>query len=463
MLYKNQSITHLDLRFCELTDDCVSYIIRAIDKHPIQIEEILLLGNHLSPESEERVKKAMNDRTGGKKLERLLSLPTLSSLHSGNAGAGMTDSPTRAGTSSSLSADRSPKTPSSARLDIPVGTIDAITAERLLKRIDELQRVEGVLQARVAELEADRAKNMDKEKKKVSGEVKRSKLKINLKNVQINEQLAEAGGSGAVIYNCLVDGWQCAMKEMNLRDVPEYSMKSFETEIELLERLPFHPNIVRYLFHERKGDKLRLFMTKYSTSLRRIIQRRKKEVEDGRSEPFTALEIAKWSSSIAAGLEFLHKQHVVHRDMKPDNVLATLDAHDEVQTLAISDFDTAKTVTKSQQAKTVIGTPSYMAPEVISSQNRDLYGYKADVWSFGMTLYELMTLKEPYEDEDKFEVATMISTGARPKMPASMPSSYKPLMELYETLTVKDPKARPELRDVRDSLQQLQWTLQSSD
>jgi serine/threonine protein kinase len=60
-------------------------------------------------------------------------------------------------------------------------------------------------------------------------------------------------------------------------------------------------------------------MTKYSTSLRRIIQRRKKEVETGRSEPFTALEISKWSSSIAAGLEFLHKQHVVHRDMKPDN------------------------------------------------------------------------------------------------------------------------------------------------
>jgi serine/threonine protein kinase len=80
-----------------------------------------------------------------------------------------------------------------------------------------------------------------------------------------------------------------------------------------------------------------------------------------------------------------------------------------------------------------------------------------------MILYELMTLKEPYEDEDKFEVATMISTGARPKMPGSLPSSYKPLVELYETLAVKDPKARPELRDVRDSLQQLQWTLQSSD
>ncbi|MFN7883809.1 MAG: hypothetical protein ACK5PF_12470 [bacterium] len=107
-----------------------------------------------------------------------------------------------------------------------LGTIDAITAERLLKRIDELQRIEALMKSRVAELEADRAKALDKEKKKVSGEVKRSKLKINLKNVQINEQLAEAGGSGAVIYNCLVDGWQCAMKEMYLRDVPEYSMKN---------------------------------------------------------------------------------------------------------------------------------------------------------------------------------------------------------------------------------------------
>lgn len=409
----------------------------------------------------------------------------------------------------------SPKT--SARFDIPTGSIDAISAERLLKRIDELQRIEGTLKQRVTELEAEKAKNLDKEKKKVAGEVKKKNLKINLKNVQINEQLAEAGGSGAVIYNCLVDGWQCAMKEMNLRDVPEYSMKyakrkvvpapafvltppfrrSFETEIELLERLPFHPNIVvrthtqsstlrcssllccsfdsatvvlisfflpqRYLFHERKGDKLRLFMTKYSTSLRRIIHRRKKEVEEKRSEPFSALEISKWSASIAAGLEFLHKQHVVHRDMKPDNVLATMDAHDEVQTLAISDFDTAKTVTKSQQAKTVIGTPSYMAPEVLSSQNRDLYGYKADVWSFGMTMYELLTLKEPYEDEDKFEVATMIIAGTRPKMPSGLPPGYKQLIELYETLTVKDPKARPELRDVRDVLQQMQWSLQSSD
>lgn len=117
---------------------------------------------------------------------------------------------------------------SSSKFDIPTGAVDAITAERLLKRIDEYQRNEAALQQRVAELEAERAKALDKEKKKVSGEVKKSKLKINLKNVQINEQLAEAGGSGAVIYNCLVDGWQCAMKEMNLRDVPEFSMK-YET------------------------------------------------------------------------------------------------------------------------------------------------------------------------------------------------------------------------------------------
>jgi serine/threonine protein kinase len=94
-------------------------------------------------------------------------------------------------------------------------------------------------------------------------------------------------------------------------------------------------------------------------------------------------------SIIAAGLEFLHKQKVLHRDVKPDNVLCTLDVHDEVQTLAIADFDTAKVVSRSSQAKTTIGTPSYMAPEVFSS-NQQPYDYKADVWSFGMTIYELV-------------------------------------------------------------------------
>jgi hypothetical protein len=136
------------------------------------------------------------------------------------------------------------------------------TCEALMLRIEAQMKTEAALKAQVAELERQLEKDAVKEKKKQKDEIKKSTAKINLRNVQVNEQLADVGGSGAVIYSCLVDGWQCAMKEMSLKGVLEYSLKyvpsalsclsldslhfhsSFETEISLLEKLPFHPNIV---------------------------------------------------------------------------------------------------------------------------------------------------------------------------------------------------------------------------
>lgn len=328
----------------------------------------------------------------------------------------------------------------------------------LTARVEDLMKLVQTQESQIKKLEKKKEKVSEEEKKKMKGQIGKRKVAINLNHVQINEQIAETGGSGASVFSCLVDGWQCAMKEMDLSGVHELAVHAFEAEIELLERLPYHPNIVRYLFHEKKGSKLRFFMTKYSSSVRRIISKRK---ADFKKSPdvgyFKMSDIARWCVAVANGLEFLHKNNVIHRDMKPDNVLCTLDVHGEVQSLAITDFDTAKTISKTSQAKTTIGTPSYMCPEVICSGNSLVYTSKADVWGMGMVIYELVTLKEPYEDEDIFEVPSIIQKGQRPVLPDTFNAEYKPLLDIFKACTVKAPESRPDIKEVREQLQLLSW------
>ena len=98
-------------------------------------------------------------------------------------------------------------------------------------------------------------------------------------------------------------------------------------------------------------------------------------------------------------------------------MFVTLNERKDVSTLAIGDFDTAKRVTTVNQAKTILGTPGYIAPEVLKSNEAGGYSFKADVFSFGMVIYELLTLKLPFEDEMPFLVATQIMRGQKPPIP----------------------------------------------
>jgi hypothetical protein len=184
---------------------------------------------------------------------------------------------------------------------------------------------------------------------------------IDLNNVQINEKIAETGGSNAGIFACHVDGWLCAMKELDVKQLSDSNIKAFESEIELLENLPYHLNICRYLFHEKTGDKIRLYITKYNCSLRHIVNKQKDALTNQKDfKTFSAKHITKWCVDIASGMAFLHKHQIMHRDLKPDNVFVNLDVHGDVKQCAIGDFDTAKRVSKSQQAKTTVGTYCYV-------------------------------------------------------------------------------------------------------
>ena len=93
------------------------------------------------------------------------------------------------------------------------------------------------------------------------------------------------------------------------------------------------------------------------------------------------------------GLKYLHDQHIIHRDIKSDNILANEDGD-----VKLADFGYASQLTKERDARiTKVGTPAWMAPELIKGERR--YDTKVDIWSFGIVAMELTNGDPPYINE----------------------------------------------------------------
>lgn len=98
-----------------------------------------------------------------------------------------------------------------------------------------------------------------------------------------------------------------------------------------------------------------------------------------------------FSSQLADGLQYLKSRDIVHRDLKPQNIM--LDTHHE--TVKITDFNFARELLDNELAETLCGSPLYMAPEIIANND---YTAKADLWSIGLIIYEMVYGRHPYQE-----------------------------------------------------------------
>ncbi|KAH3766776.1 serine/threonine-protein kinase STY17 [Pelomyxa schiedti] len=132
---------------------------------------------------------------------------------------------------------------------------------------------------------------------------------------------------------------------------------------------------------------------------------------------------------IAQGMQFLHRNRVIHRDLKPANVLISSLSPSASQHIKLSDFGTARIATDvSESAKytACIGTLAFTAPEVLKSQP---YSWKADVFSFGILVWCILTQQEPYADiTSAFALIEHVCNGNRPPVPSEAPSSVCAVM-----------------------------------
>jgi len=151
---------------------------------------------------------------------------------------------------------------------------------------------------------------------------------------------------------------------------------------------------------------------------------------------------------------YLHGEGIIHRDLKPENILMVSGDPGDWR-IKLSDFGLARVVGSLVPATTLCGTPQYLAPEVLESQQGYGYGVEADVWSMGVILYILITGSPPFHDQKKDENGNPIPVLSQVKQhlidyPASLWSHKSPAVKnLVERILCHDVRRRINIKQIR--------------
>lgn len=269
------------------------------------------------------------------------------------------------------------------------------------------------------------AKQIKKEKEQLNDRQVLDKLRTVVNNNDPSSLFriiskAGQGASGEVyLAESLIPGEKrrkVAIKQMDLQAQPRKEL--IINEILVMKDLR-HDNIVNFLDSYLRGTSDLLVIMEYMEggSLTEVIENNECKVNER--------QIATICFETLKGLQFLHKKHIIHRDIKSDNVLLSSEGH-----VKITDFGfCAKLTDQRSKRATMVGTPYWMAPEVVKQKE---YDEKVDVWSLGIMTIEMIEGEPPYLNEEPLKALFLIATNGTPKLkrPELLSNSIKKFLSI---------------------------------
>lgn len=226
-------------------------------------------------------------------------------------------------------------------------------------------------------------------------------------------------GSFGAVYRAvhLPTGNVVALKVMDL-DTADFDSSEIWHEVALLSQMrqAHTKNIVQYWGCWLTGSTLSIAM-EYSEggSVHTLMK------AGPIAEPYAAVIVRE----VLVALSYIHAIGIIHRDLKAANILVTRSGQ-----VLLCDFGVAASYVQGSargKRSTFVGTPYWMAPEVILEGKT--YDYKADIWSLGITVYEMMTGNPPYSNQNQLQAISLISKNKPPRLPDS--TSYSPLVQEF--------------------------------
>jgi len=241
-------------------------------------------------------------------------------------------------------------------------------------------------------------------------------------------------GSQGEVYKATrkSDGLDVALKKIFIKNEKK-EIPALENEISMMYTSR-HKNVVSFYSAHRNDDTLWIAMELMGGG-------KLTDLVDAQELQLSEEQIGYIMMNTIEGLSYLHSMGRIHRDIKSDNIL--LNAKGEVK-LGDFGFCAALSEGEGQKRKTVVGTPYWMAPEVIRGEP---YDYKADVWSCGILALELFDGEPPLMDLPPMRALYVVVTQPAPKL-KHQDKWGKSAKHFVESMLQKDAGQRPNMRDL---------------
>ncbi|KAL3914293.1 MAG: hypothetical protein SGILL_006160, partial [Bacillariaceae sp.] len=277
---------------------------------------------------------------------------------------------------------------------------------------------------------------------------------ISIYEIKFTRRLGQ--GASATTYLGKWTGQNVAVKVASSTD---FGLDGWRTEVNALQRL-HHPNIIRLMGSiYNENPQTHCLVLEYCNA---------GDLASALRYPTPRNFFFHVSSSISNAMSYLHQRGILHRDLKPGNVLCDGNIASGNFVVKITDFGIATDISRLQAAAKEgesntseglklsgeTGTYRWMSPEVIRHES---YSTPADVYSFAVMMWQFVTHEEPFCDTSSVEAAKLVAL--QKKRMSFPPMTPQPLVELIETSWDDDPNKRSSFSEIAESVQHMQETL----